>query len=78
MFDALTFDDILQEERARVREVNHCHGPGKGHPCRTGSKLTAPKPKVKRLWPFGVPLTRTPKRTWPKLTTSGQFVREHR
>lgn len=77
MFDALTFEDILQEERERLREVNHCHGPGKGHPCQTGTKTKATaKPKVKRLWPFGVALTRTPKRTWPKLTSSGQFVRE--
>jgi hypothetical protein len=36
VFTTLTYADILDEERARVLEVNHCHGPGRGHPCGSG------------------------------------------
>lgn len=38
MFEALSYTDILQEERERIlSEVNHCHGPGRGHPCVGGA-----------------------------------------
>jgi hypothetical protein len=45
-FTALTYQDILRQERRRVAEVNHCHGPGQGHPC-TGKSLRRARLKAK-------------------------------
>lgn len=56
VFRETTFHDLYVEELARLREVNHCHGPGHGHPCgpsgqwrRTLRQRTAPS-RAKRIF----------------------------